>query len=137
MNAQTSKVLNYLGTTGIDETPDDIYSSDEYRAFGYIRKPIADEPMIRFITAQGIQSAFPYSHLYQLDYDPSIGITAYFTEHTIELKGRALREGYERLTSHRVIFVAEADRPTAALLTDGSPVVTVLRIGKRQICSGP
>ncbi|MCC7336742.1 MAG: hypothetical protein IT422_16750 [Pirellulaceae bacterium] len=129
MSNSTNKILEYLGDSPRQpEIADDVYSPNQYRAFGFVRKPVSNEPMIRFIKLNGVQKSLAYSHLYDIDFDPRTGITIDFTQHIVEIKGRGLLQGFERMSAHRVIFVAEADRPTAVLVPEGEPVITGLEI---------
>ncbi|GAB5515196.1 hypothetical protein [Rhodopirellula baltica] len=116
----------------IDDDLDVYADSDDYRAFGYSRKPVSSDPMINFIDSTGTQTAFAYGHLYQTKYDPSEGIVIEFTEHVVSIRGRRLGEAFAKLVSQRVVFVAEADRPTAVLVPDDLPVVTRLEIADKK-----
>ena len=123
--------VNRLADTIDDEL--DVYADNEdYRAFGYSRKPVSSDPMINFIDSTGNQTAFAYGHLYQTRFDPSDGITIEFTEHLVSIRGRRLGEAFAKLVSQRVVFVAEADRPTAVLIPDNEPVVTTLLISQKR-----
>ncbi|MCD0458134.1 hypothetical protein [Roseiconus lacunae] len=113
------------------DSAEDLDTHDEgqgYRAFGFNRRSINAEPMIDFITSQGVHEPLAYSHLYRIHFDPSDGIMIEFTDHVVTIQGRALREGFQKLFFHRVVFVAEADRPTAAIVPESDPVVTSLTI---------
>jgi len=138
MSIPSKKVLNYLGTMDAQKDDlEDVYSSEDYWAFGVTRKPISSEPMIRFIKANGQEKSLAYSHLYEMDFDANVGIKLGFTEHVIELRGRGLHYGCQRISSHRVLFVAEADRPTAVLVADGEAVITEIVIThKRELLHG-
>tara|TARA_R110002049_G_scaffold4601_1_gene31710 strand:+ start:109045 stop:109491 length:447 start_codon:yes stop_codon:yes gene_type:complete len=56
------------------------------------------------------------------------GITLEFTEHVITIRGRGLREGYQKLAVQRVVFIAEADQATALLVPEKEPVITSMSI---------
>ena len=84
------------------------------------------------IDNQGIHEALSYGHLYRIRFDASVGITLEFTEHVVTIRGKRLNMAYQRLAMHRVVFVAEADRPTAALVTESEPVVYQLDIRSKR-----
>ncbi|MEM8669449.1 MAG: hypothetical protein AAGG48_18130 [Planctomycetota bacterium] len=129
MNEPVS-ILDRLQPTAQDDSAEiDVYSEGEdYRAFGFSRKPIASDPMIDFIDRHGVHEALSYSHLYRIRFDPSEGMTLEFTDHIVTLRGHHLQKGHQRLTMHRVVFIAEADHATAALVTADEPVITSLAL---------
>lgn len=111
----------------------DVYSEgDDYRAFGFSRKPISSDPMINFIDRRGVHEAIAYGHLYRIQFDPSEGITLEFTDHIVTIRGRRLHEGHRKLVMQRVVFVCEADQPTAALVGQNEPAITKLEICSKQ-----
>ncbi|MEM8671730.1 MAG: hypothetical protein AAGG48_29700 [Planctomycetota bacterium] len=129
MNEPISILDRLQPTVQDDSTEIDLYSEGEdYRAFGFSRKPIASDPMIDFIDRHGVHEALAYSHLYRIRFDPSEFMTLEFTDHTVTLRGRHLRKGYQRLAMQRVVFIAEADHATAALVAENEPLVTTLAL---------
>lgn len=138
MNEPISLVDQLDRKADFSEAEVDVYrESDDYRAFGFNRKSVNSDPMINLVDSRGVQEALAYGHLYRLRFDPSEGITLEFTEHVVTIRGRGLREGYQRLAMQRVVFIAEADRATAVLVPEKEPVITSLIImHKREIPIG-
>lgn len=115
----------------------DIYEDNgEYKAFGKTRKPWGGEPMLDFISRDGNHVSFTYSHLYSVSFNPSKGISIEFTNHSVSVEGRGLREIYQYLGMQRIVYIAEADRPTAMQLQSQQvPVVNNLSITERHLSS--
>ncbi|WP_145349498.1 hypothetical protein [Roseimaritima multifibrata] len=89
--------------------------------------------MIVFILKTGQREALPYSDLRRLSFNPSEGITLTYIECIITITGRRLDQGFQKLASQRVVFIAEADHATGKLVEDGDPVITGLVIAEKQV----
>lgn len=67
-----------------------------------------------------------------MTFNSSLGITIEFSDHVVLVRGRGLASSYEKLVMQRVVFIAEADRSTAALIPEDEPVVTELLIEQKR-----
>lgn len=59
-------------------------------------------PTLNIRFRQGHATAFCYSHILWLNFDPSIGIILHFSTHTVKLFGRNLRPLYQQLLELRL-----------------------------------
>lgn len=109
----------------------DLYSEDEYKAFGISRKAWGGEPMIDFISRCGNHRGLPYSQIDDIEFDPSIGIVIRYFNHQVTLRGTALFEGYQKLLMHRVVFVSEAGHAVEKLASGHDAVILELKIQAR------
>lgn len=94
------------------EDADEYTGDGDYRPFGFTRRAIGGETMLELVLRNGDSESFAYTHLYRTSFNPSEGISLYFTDHVAEIFGERLKELYRHLRSHRVTFICEADAPT-------------------------
>jgi len=111
-----------------DDLVDEHQGEGDYRAFGITRKTFGSETMLDLVLKTGDHQTFAYTHLYRMAFNPSEGISLYFTDHVIELLGQRLKELYRYFRSHRVTFVCEADSPTVQSCTDAEAVISSILI---------
>ncbi len=100
----------------------------EYKAYGIDPQARPSNAMLDFWLVSGNERAFAYTHLYDADFNPSLGIVLTFSDHQVTVHGRHLRELYRAIKRHRVVYVWEADEPTVRLLPASVPVVTRILI---------
>ena len=136
MNHDDDSLLNKFGLVQggrIDHELDDLdIRPEDYRAYALDRQARPSNAMLDFWLSNGNQKAIAYTHLYDVDFDPSTGLVLTFSEHVVVVAGRNLDELYRGLKRHRVIYLWEADPPTVKLSTMGEPVITQISIQSRR-----
>ena len=121
-----------LGTDIPADTFDDAdLRPQAYRAFRTDPQARPSNALIDFWMKDGNRRALSYSHLYDIAFDPSLGMELTFSEHTVTIKGYALEELYRGLKRHRIVYVWEADAPSALLSDENEPRVTSIQIQPR------
>lgn len=103
-------------------------TDDEYTAFAFGRAGTRPQLMLVLRDKVGLRRAFAYTHLYDLAYDPDVGISLTFTKHTVRLTGRNLDTLFHYLTTHRASVVQETDAVHALVLPADAAVVTGLTV---------
>ena len=104
----------------------------DYRPYAVDSQVRPSNAMIDFWLASGNQRAIAYTHLYDVEYDPSKGLVLSFSDHVITVAGRMLGELYRGLKRHRIVYIWEADPPTVRLTPPKLPVITEVVIQNRR-----
>lgn len=127
MRENSPSILDRLGvsTDSPANEQDSFDDLDDYRAFGFSRKPWGGDPMFEVIFKNGLREGYAYADLRRVMHDPAIGLTLKFVDSQLVISGRKLTTAHVRFLQHRVVFVCEADRASIKLAdASGEPVVT-------------
>lgn len=115
-----------------EETEDDEYDAQHYRAFGVLRKVNGALFMIDFISRGGSHCSVPYAHLERIEYDGGL-LVARFSDLVVTIRGHNLADCHRHLLAHRVLFVAEADHATQKLAAVSEPLISELTIEQSRL----
>ena len=136
MNHDDTSLISKFGLVQGGPVEDDAYDLDirpkDYRAFAVDSQVRPSNAMIDFWLASGNQRAIAYTHLYDVEYDPSQGLVLSFSDHVVHISGRFLSELYRGLKRHRIVYVWEADPPTVRLTPPKTPVISEIKIQSRR-----
>ncbi|GAB5405700.1 MAG: hypothetical protein Aurels2KO_39310 [Aureliella sp.] len=112
---------------------DELFDEEGYVAFVKSRQASLRAEMLDLVFKNGKRRSFAYSHLYEVEFEPSDGIIRLsFSEHVVEIKGSTMLEGYRRLLLHRIVQITEADEPTWLLCReDQQPCIVQINIVPR------
>ena len=121
-----------LGTEHTSDALDDTdIRPEDYQAFKTDPQVKPSNALIDFWLRGGNQRAFSYSHLYDIDFNPSSGMKLTFSEHYVTIKGHGLDKLYRGLKRHRIVYVWEADSPSQLLADEEEAQVTSIEIKPR------
>ncbi|MFK7735152.1 MAG: hypothetical protein AB8B50_03935 [Pirellulaceae bacterium] len=112
---------------------DELFDEEGYVAFVKSRQASLRAEMLDLVFKNGNRRSFAYSHLYEVEFEPSDGVIRLsFSEHIVELKGSTMLEGYRRLLLHRIVQVTEGDEPTQLLCAEAKqPYVSEISVCAR------
>lgn len=109
---------------------------DDLGAFGFLRGLNVRAIMLELRHKDGRLTAFPYSYLTKVEFDPSEGLTLHFGDNTVKLVGRNLNAEtrtnvrlFGALVRHRVPWIQEADRATSLEAPDDAVVIEQIEAG--------
>jgi hypothetical protein len=108
---------------------------EDFGAFGFLRGVRERALMLELRHRDGTLSAFGYSWLDRVTFDPSDGITVSFGRYKVIITGTNLNDEirpnvrlFEGITRHRVPWIAESDGPALIEAGPGLPVVDRIKI---------
>lgn len=85
---------------------------------------------VNFIRKDGIEVGLCYGHLLWANFDPSKGMQAHFSTHTVTLQGKNLRPLYDLLLRYELTEVLEKDEARDVSSEDETVVTRVLIMQK-------
>lgn len=109
---------------------------EEYKAFAIDDQVRPSNALIDFWFANGDQHAIAYSHLYHVAWKRSEGLTLYFSDHEVTIRGHGLEALYRGLKRHRVVYIWEATKQEAMAAADDQPVVSSMDVQPRRLPVG-
>ena len=108
---------------------------DDLGAFGFLRGAHDRALMLELRKRDGKATAFPYTYLARVDFDPSDGIVLRFGGHTVTITGRNLNAMvqpnvrlFPAIVRHRVPWIQQADGATAMAAPKGTLVIETIKI---------
>ena len=114
---------------------EDTIEPDDFGAFGWLRGSHERAVMLELRRKDGSMTAFGYTWLERVDFDPSEGITLKVAGATVKITGRNLNGGTQAtarlcsgLVRHRVPWIQEADGTEVMYAPREATVIEQIRV---------
>jgi hypothetical protein len=128
-----NNILKQLTSRGAGgQTPNDNEADvvDDLGSYGFLRGVKDRAVMLSVYKKDGSATAFGFSWLERVEFNPSSGLLLHFMGQTVKITGRNLNAEirpnvrlFDGLCRHRVPWVKEADGPTAMVSAKHSPII--------------